>query len=78
MASIANGRPTYDLSENAIFVLPIRPRELALLFRAFYAARGGLRDVDVCDPLFIDVFLHVEVDGREADGLAQEPANALL
>lgn len=57
-------------------IVPL-PVERALLASPLQARRDDLVNVDVLDALFILVVLMIERNGCKADGLSDEPADAL-
>ena len=60
-----------------VLMLSELPGQFSGFRRAFDAAGGRLVDVDVCVPVLGGVLLYVERYGREGDGFARQPADAL-
>lgn len=79
IGDVLEARPAglpHQLAEDMVLVLALRPVQRALLRRALDAPRRRLVDVDVRHPVF-QVLLRVQRDGREADGFARPPSDAL-
>jgi hypothetical protein len=56
----------------------IHPVQSAVLGGALDSSGGSLVNINVLDPVVVLVLLDIQSDGREADRLARQPANALL
>ena len=67
----------FQRAEDVVGVRACDPVEFPVFGGAFDAARGGLVDVDVGYVLVVLVVLYVQGNGREADGFACPPADAL-
>lgn len=79
---LRKARAAPDLAEDVVGVVAPLPVERTLLARALDPAHDRLVDVDVHRPVLgcvlALVLLHVQRDRRQPDGLAGQPAHALL
>jgi len=66
-----------QLAEDMVAVGTLDPVQGAQLRSALEPARGRLVNVNVHDAGFVGVLLDVKVDGRQPDGFARQPADAL-